>query len=372
MTASIPWSPALQAARTKNHSASSGSPVTFSAIAAAPDIYTHAGRANQYGSGRRNGRSVRVLIVHETEGGDLDDDQADFVASMQYEAYRAEDVSCTCLIGRSGDVGYDVPEADRPFTTGRWNDESLTIEVDGRGSWTREQWLEAPDQIAAVEEVLVDWCRRYEIPPVWLDAGAVADGASRQSATPKQGVNRGITDHRTANKAAIALGGDPATYSHTCPGDAFHELLIDTIVPNVAARLSVVTEPDLPPTPSPTEDLMPALVVAKPVVDTRSGRPIASIPAKTPCWLPAGLPADATSAQVHVFVTGAAGAGFLGFYDGAGEPASATINFDPAHGFDQVGALVPVRHATAGGEGGFVVWSTHACQLLVDLQGLAA
>lgn len=243
MAAPIPWSTNLQTARTRNHSPSSAAPVIFSPIPNAPAVYTHAGRGNQYGSGRRNGRTVRVLIVHETEGGGLSDTIDQFFGSMQYEATRAEDTSCTCLIGRTGQVGYDVPEADRPFTTGRWNDESLTIEVDGRAVWTRDQWLQAPAQLQSVCDVLYDWCLRYNIPAVWLDSPAVAEGASRQGATPKQGVNRGITDHRTANAAAISLGGDPATYSHTCPGDAFHQLLIDTIVPRVAKMLGKPSPP---------------------------------------------------------------------------------------------------------------------------------
>lgn len=246
MTVPIPWSASLQAARTKNHDSTSASPVTFTPISPAPAIYTHAGNGNNYGAGRRNGRTVRLLIVHETEGGGLTDTIEQFYGSMQYEATRAELTSCTCLIGRTGQVGYDVPENDRPFTTGRWNDESLTIEVDGRATWTRDQWLQAPAQIEAVVDVLVDWCQRYDIPGDWLNAVDVAAGASPHGATPKQGAFRGITDHRTANAAAISLGESPATYSHTCPGDAFHQLLIDTIVPTVAARLGHV-EPS-PPT----------------------------------------------------------------------------------------------------------------------------
>lgn len=271
----IPWSPTLQATRARNHSPSSGAPTLFTPITPAPEIYTDAGRANQYGAGRRNGRTVRVIIVHETEGGGLDDDRRDFVASMQYSAYRAEDVSATAYVGRSGDIGYDVPEKDRPFTTGRWNDESLSVEIDGRAAWTRAQWLAAPAQIEAVIELLVDWCQRFDIPPDFLSAGEVAYGASRQSSTPVQGLNRGITDHRTANAAAIALGGSPATYSHTCPGDAFHALLIDEIVPEVARRL------DGTPDPTPVVNPRPIPLLLRP-------KDFAMPDTAAYIWIPAG------------------------------------------------------------------------------------
>lgn len=358
MATPIPWSAALQAIRARNHSTSSTSPVQYTPIDPAPDVYSHAGRGNNYGIGRRNGRTVRVLIVHETEGGGLDDDRGDFVASMQYEAYRAETTSCTCLIGRTGDVGYDVPEADRPYTTGRWNDESLTIEVDGRGAWTRDQWLASPAQIRSVEDVLVDWCVRFDIPAVWLDAAAVAEGASKQSATPKQGANRGITDHRTANKAAIALGGDPVTYSHTCPGDAFHQLLQDTIIPNVWLRVHGVQ-----PSPPTGEDMTPR---NDRILDTRvtGGRFAAGTSRRVT------VPYPAASAFIHLVALNASGPGYF-VVGGSAKPATSAVNFGGDFA-GECGCFTGVDPPGTDGNDGysFQVWcEVGGADLIVDLQG---
>lgn len=209
----------------------SDAPPQYAPLTNLPDIYTHAGHAAQYGKGRRNGRTIRLLILHTSES-------PEFLGSMIYDAYRPETVSCTAFVGELGEIGADVPEADRPWTTGRWNDESLAVEVCGRAAWTEAQWRARPRQLAALTDLLTDWCRRHSIPPVWLSALQIAEGASRQGQSPVQGSRRGICDHLMANQAAIILGGDPARYSHHDIGAGLRAIVVGDIIPEVARRLA--------------------------------------------------------------------------------------------------------------------------------------
>jgi len=210
----------------------SPSPVPFACITPVPAIYTHVGHAAQYGAGRRNGRTVRLVILHVT---DVD---GSALGAAAYDARRPDSVSATAFIGPQGEIVYDVPEKDRPYTTGRWNDESVTCEIVGKAAWTDAQWRARPDQLEAIVRIIVDWCKRYSLPAQWLTANEVAVGASPEGTPPIQGFNYGVTDHYTANQAAIALGGSPLKYSHTCVGPALRAIVMNELIPEAARRMT--------------------------------------------------------------------------------------------------------------------------------------
>lgn len=244
-----------QTERARNIAATgSASPPIYAPLRPDSPLVTLAGHDAQYGRGRRYG-PIRGVILHTTEGDN-------FTSSMRYNARRPEQVSATYHVGQAGEIGQGVPEADRPWTTGRWNDETISVEINGRASYAADKWLSMPGQLDALTDLLVDICQRNQLPAVWLTPTEWAEGASRQSVPPfRAGTNRGIIDHDGANRAAIQLGGSPAQYSHHDVGPGLRALLIAEIVPEVARRLAVAS---LPPTPPPPEEDMSTAVIWSP------------------------------------------------------------------------------------------------------------
>lgn len=236
----------------------SPSPVPFRPLSpVAP--YTHLGHDSQYGAGRRNGRTIRLIILHTTESDG-------FLNSMSYGARRPDQVSATCYSGKDGELGYTVSESDRPYTTKRWNDESITVEICGKAAYTTAQWRARPKQLASLTNLLFTWCQRWAVPAVWLWKAEIAQGASPHGASPVQGVNYGICDHLEANLAAILLGAAPKDYSHVDIGPGLRTIVINEIIPEVARRLGgsvpVPVPPDQPVSnPVPWESSMPARLI---------------------------------------------------------------------------------------------------------------
>lgn len=359
---------AWEAAQRATAIAASGSPspARFAPISPAPPVYTHVGHDAQYGRGRRNGRSVRILILHTTESDT-------FVGSMSYGARRPDSVSATAYAGANGELGYAVPEADRPYTTGRWNDESLALEIIGRAAWTADQWRARPRQLEGITRILVDWCQRYGIPAVWLDAAAIAEGASRQSTSPVQGRRRGIADHLEANRAAIALGGSAAQYSHHDIGAGLRSIVLGELIPEAARRLAGTTPrpPVTPPTTPPQwRPPMSALHMLEPelrLVDTRVSLGIGKPAADSTFEIV--LPADhaPTAAVLHVTIVGAAGSGYLALW---GEQAGQTskLNYAPGDPSAQCNTtLVAVGRNAAGAPVVRGVLRVASAELIVDL-----
>lgn len=368
MVIAIVLSKIEEASRARNIMAqNSPSPIPYSPITPVLDpIYTYVGHAAQYGVGRRNGRTVRILILHTTESSG-----ENFIGGMHYEAWRGEQVSCTALAGRDGELGYDVAEDNRPFTTGRWNDESETLEIDGKAGWNDAQWRSRPRQLQAIEDWLVSRCRYRDIPGEWLSGAEVAQGASREGTTPRQGVNRGISDHRTCNDAAISLGGSPTKYSHVDIGLALRTIVMNEIIPRVRARLEGVILPNPGPTADPYEVKMETLTMWPnlPRYDSR-GLPGQSWTANK---MNAGVTraidcpdANATAAFVHITAVNTEGDGFFTFFAGPTEqspvPDGATCNYK-ANTVSDVGALVPVVN------GQYFVYSLARTHIVIELQG---
>jgi hypothetical protein len=245
--------------RRENVSDSSAAPHTYSPLTDVPDIYTHLGHAAQYGKGRRNGRTIRMIVLHTTESDS-------FAGAMTFDAWRPQTVSATAIVGAGGYIGADVPEADRPWTNGRWNDESLTMEICGRAAWSETVWSKRLMQIKAIEDLLFDWCVRYDLTGTWLTSDHVAFGASRKGRAPVQGSVTGITDHLEANLAAIKLGHPKEKYGHHDVGEGLRAVLFETILPNLQLRLTG-SEPSLPIQPSDTSPIKETPMITQFVTD---------------------------------------------------------------------------------------------------------
>lgn len=251
---------AEQAERARNIGATdSASPSSYVALVPDSSLVTVAGHDAQYGDGRRYGMSVRGIILHTTEGDS-------FASSMRYNARRPQTVSATYHVGQNGEIGQGVPEADRPWTTGRWNDETISVEINGRAADTAAEWFSRPDQLASLTNLLVDLCRRHQITPEWLTSDQWAQGASKQSTKPyTQGSRDGIIDHDGANQAAIKLGGSPAQYSHYDIGAGLRSIVVARIIPDVEMILDGLNPDPPPPDPiQPPEDDMNTAIIWSP------------------------------------------------------------------------------------------------------------
>jgi hypothetical protein len=136
----------------------------------------------------------------------------------------------------------------------------------------------------------------------------------------------------------------------------------------------LTTDPHTPtntPTDTPTdtpkdqENDMSALRRPERPVDTRDAQGPGPFVADETRLVPSGHVA-ATSAHIHLSVLNASAPGFITLWDGSNpRPEVATVNFDPAHGSDDCGGLVPLKG------GNFVVYASAACDLIIDVQGVA-
>lgn len=230
----------------------SPSPIPYAPIHPVPSIYTHVGHAAQYGIGRRNGRTIRMIILHIT---DVD---GSALGAASYDARRSDLVSANAFVGPKGEIVLDVAEENRAFTTGRWIDESLAAEIVGHDEWSPSQWRARPLQMEGITRLLVWWCKEYNIPVSWLSPAEVAEGASRLGTPPVQGIQRGITDHKDANLAARLLGASIASTTHICVGPGLRTVLHEDIFPEVRRRLNQQPTPPQPnPTPTPIPPITP-------------------------------------------------------------------------------------------------------------------
>lgn len=135
------------------------------------------------------------------------------VASAHVCADQDSAVGCV----RDHDVAYGAPGA---------NHNGLHLELAGYARQTRPDW-DAPENRAmlaiAARRVVAPWCRRYNVPAVYVTAAMLAAGGAR-----------GITTHLQVTLSKIAKG------DHTDPGTAFP---VDDFVRTVAGLVAA------PPTP---------------------------------------------------------------------------------------------------------------------------
>lgn len=85
------------------------------------------------------------------------------------------------------------------------NQEGLHIEQPGRLDWSRTTWLSHDRQLRRVAYHVAQWCRKYDIPVVWLTV---------QDLKTKGEKAKGITSH---NNVSLAFGQS----NHGDPGQSF-------------------------------------------------------------------------------------------------------------------------------------------------------
>lgn len=227
-------------------------------------IFTHRSHAAQYGAGRRYGIGIRAAVLHTTEG-------ENFLNSIGYNTWRPETVSSSAHAGPEGELAIEIADVNRPWTTGRWNDETLSLEIVGRAAWSAATWRSRPKQMEAIVVWMVDVARRHGLPPVWLTPAQFAEGASRANQSPLvAGRRRGFIDHHGANQAAISLGHDPGKYSHHDIGPGLRAVVVEDIMPEVVRRLAGV-DPS-PPVTLPGGTVLHTLEPHQRLIDTRDSR----------------------------------------------------------------------------------------------------
>ena len=106
----------------------------------------------------------------------------------------------------SRNVVQHVAEVDVAWhvRTKGWNDRSVGVELAGRASQSRAEWLDAYGMtlLPRAARLVADVCKRWNIPPDYLSGEALSDGS------------RGITGHRDLT---AAFGED----THEDPGEGF-------------------------------------------------------------------------------------------------------------------------------------------------------
>jgi hypothetical protein len=319
--------------------------VPYSPIPAPDVLFTLSGRSNNYGAGRR-GQQITMIVDHTTQGG-----SASIVNSMTYDAWRKESVSATAFVGEDG-VGISVPEVDRPWTNGKWNERSLTSETVGYAAWSEQEWRAwRPKTIENKIKLFAYWCRKYKIPAVWLTADDIVAG------------KRGITDHYTANQAAIKQGYSASTYSHTDVGPGMRRVLQLTIIPAVKQLLeSTGKEIDM--------NTMTIDILNPRRYSTRGGdgAPFGAAQGQgffgfaTTRFCNLGLSPEVTAAFVNLtVVAGPTAGGYLTAWGDGPQPPTSNVNFEAGKANANV-ALVEVVN------GGINVFAKSPCDLIVDIQ----
>lgn len=305
--------------------------------------YTHVCRGNNYGAGRR-GKTIRLIIDHTAEA-----EWASVVNGLKVDATTARKVSATAFTGEDG-IGLSVPETDRPWTTGIWNEESLSNETIGKAAWTEAYWR-ANRKATIQNKILLfaDWCRRHDIPARWLTADDIIAG------------KRGITDHLEANRAALRLGGDPSKLTHHDVGPGMRAILINTIIPAVATLLSQNTEIDMSTlqVPDPSRTYSTRAVDGAPY-GAAQGQGFFGPGATRFCEL--GLD-DAVAAFINVTVVSPAGPGFVVAWGDGPRPGTSNLN----HGAGQTVANAALVQLVNGGVN---VFSLAAADIIIEVQGV--
>lgn len=144
-------------------------------------------------SGTRPLSDIRYVVIHSIEG-----DTARGAASWFQNPDSAG----------SGHVCVDDKECYRTLPDGvvAWgapplNEEGLHLELAAHASWTRKQWLRHEPMLDSAARITAHWCKRHNIPAVWIGPRALRAGG-----------RRGITLHRWVTDAfGVSTHTDPGT-----------------------------------------------------------------------------------------------------------------------------------------------------------------
>jgi hypothetical protein len=145
----------------------------------------------------RSPSSIGAIVLHSTEG-DTAAGAAGWFANV------ASKGSAHVVIDDAS--GYrTVPDLRVAYGAHPFNQTGLHLEIVGYAKWSREQWLQRDLRLRRAARIVAAWCRAYGVPPVLLDAHAVALA---------KGAARGIVTHADAVKGS-------GSGSHWDPGPGF-------------------------------------------------------------------------------------------------------------------------------------------------------
>lgn len=154
-----------------------------------------------HSSGTRPLSAVRLIVLHDTEGGSASSIAHYFQspASGGSAHLVIDDAGCyRCL--KNDQIPWGAPGA---------NDDGFHIEQCGYAHWTREQWLSHGVMLERVAYKAAVHCKLFHIPAKFVDHYGILAG------------HRGITTHAEVTKAFPKIG------NHTDPGPNYpihHEI----------------------------------------------------------------------------------------------------------------------------------------------------
>lgn len=141
-----------------------------------------------HSSGKRDMAKVNVIVVHDTEGGSSAKGAANWFHDSRSggsaHIISGEDGCFRCL-----------PDDVSPWGAPGANSNGLHIEIAGKASWTRQEWLDHDKTLNCAARLIAEWCFAYDIPATFVDAPALVAG---EVADPPK---LGITTHAEVSKA---------------------------------------------------------------------------------------------------------------------------------------------------------------------------
>jgi len=162
-------------------------------------------------------RDIRFIVLHDTEGSEGPDSAENGAA---YDKRRTDGVSTHYFTDSAGPALQEVADRDQAHAAlYHGNAIGIQIEICGRASQTRAQWLDAASRptLETTAALVAHLCQAHDIPPVRLTtAQCRAAWYATPSSRPK-----GIVDHGTVTKAFPEDGGTHTDVGSNFPWDVF-------------------------------------------------------------------------------------------------------------------------------------------------------
>ena len=151
-------------------------------------------RRARHDSGPRRASDIRLVVVHDTEGGTASSVASFFASTAQ---------ASTQLVVDDRECFRCLPDLVIPWGAPGANRHGLHIEHCGWKHWTTAEWLEHLSTLELSAQHAARWCWQYRIPRRWLTVAQLEAGL------------RGFCTHADATRAF------PPNDGHTDPGPGF-------------------------------------------------------------------------------------------------------------------------------------------------------
>ena len=120
--------------------------------------------------GARSPSSLIWIVVHCTES-----DAGGALGVANYFQSESSGGSTQLVVGEDGCYRC-VGDLETPAGAPGANDRGLHIEIVGRASWTREQWLSRARTLGLASRAIAEWARTYRIPIRYVNAQGLKQG----------------------------------------------------------------------------------------------------------------------------------------------------------------------------------------------------